>query len=477
MNDSYDAAIVGSGPNGLAAAVTLAQKGLKVVVYEAKPTIGGGTRSAELTQPGFIHDICSAIHPLGVGSPFFKDLPLDQFGLEWVYPEACLAHPFENGEAIIIKQSLEESLKELPEIDRKAYRRLMEPLVKDWEIIAQNFLGPFSFPSHPFKMLRFASKALQSAWGLARTSFRDERTRGMFAGLAAHSIMPLKNPTTAAFGVILGLLAHRFGWPMAKGGSQQISEALKSYLISLGGKIFTNHPIHHWEELPKVKASLFDLTPRQFLKIMEGHFPASYTRQLQRYRYGPGVFKIDWAIEGAIPYKNPDCLKAGTIHIGGSLQEITASEKMIWQGKISERPYVLLAQQSLFDRTRAPEGKNAIWAYCHVPNGSTEDMTEIIENQIERVAPGFKERILARHRMNTSEMEAYNPNYVGGDINGGAMTIPQLFTRPAVRLSPYTTPMKGVYICSSATPPGGGVHGMCGYHAAKKVLKKEFGIS
>ncbi|HEX3034447.1 MAG TPA: NAD(P)/FAD-dependent oxidoreductase [Thermodesulfobacteriota bacterium] len=469
----YDAVIVGSGPNGLAAAITLAQAGCSVIVFEAKKTVGGGARSAELTLPGFIHDICSAIHPLGIGSPFFGKLPLAEHGLEWVHPSAPLAHPFDDGRAAVLERSIDATCETLDQ-DSKAYRKLMEPLVADWNKLADALLGPFQFPLYPIAMARFGLKAIQPASDLARRTFEGERTRGFFAGLAAHSIMPLEHLVTSAIGLVLGILGHAVGWPMPRGGSQKISDALASYLHSLGGKIVTDAVIKSIDELPTARAILLDITPRQVLRLAGHRLPEGYRRKLERYRYGPGVFKVDLALDGPIPWKARECMHAGTVHLGGTLNEIVAGERLIWEGKHPERPYVLVAQHSLFDPTRAPQGKHTVWAYCHVPNGSTFDMTERIEAQIERFAPGFRDLILARSTKSPAEFEQYNANYIGGDINGGVQDIWQLFTRPTARLVPYSTPIKGLYICSSSTPPGGGVHGMCGYHAARAALRSVF---
>jgi phytoene dehydrogenase-like protein len=470
----YDAVIIGSGPNGLAAGIFLQQHGLSVLILEAKPTIGGGLRTAELTLPGFKHDICSAVHPLAAGSPFFKTLPLHNHGLEYLYPEVDAAHPFDNGTAAIVKRSIDETARLLGS-DAQTYLDLFEPLVKSWPALAPDVLGPLHFPKEPLAMAKFGLNALQPATLLAKR-FKTMEAKGLFAGMAAHAIQPLNNIATSAIALVLMANAHLGGWPIPKGGSQQIADALASYFLSLGGKIQTDTYVTSLQQLPSAHAVLFDITPKQLLQIAGHKFSPIYKWQLERYRYGDGVFKIDWALDAPIPFTANDCRKAGTVHIGGTLEEIVASEKAPANGQHSDKPYVLLAQQSLLDTSRAPEGKHTAWAYCHVPNGSTKDMTAIIENQIERFAPGFKETILAKHTFNTAQMQEYNPNYIGGDINGGIIDIGQLFTRPALRWSPYKTSAKGLYICSSSTPPGGGVHGMCGYYAAKRVLKDVFGI-
>ncbi|SHN28066.1 phytoene desaturase family protein [Mucilaginibacter sp. OK098] len=471
----YDAVIVGSGPNGLAAAILMQQKGLSVLLIEGKSTIGGGLRSARLTLSGYMHDICSAVHPLAIASPFFQTLPLSAHGLEYIYPEVAAAHPFDNGTAAILKGSVEETAGLLG-ADENAYVKLIKPVVKDWPAIAPDILGPLHYPKHPLAMARFGLPALTSAAHLVKR-FETPEARGLFAGMAAHAIQPLSNLATSAIALVLMANGHLKGWPIPKGGSNQIANALASYFLSIGGKIETNTQITSLQQLPYAHAVLFDVTPRQLLKIAGHRFSSIYKWQLERYRYGMGVFKIDWALDAQIPFKAAGCHKAGTIHIGNTFEEITDGEKQIWQGKHSEKPYVLLAQPSIFDPTRAPEGKHTAWAYCHVPNGSKKDMAAIIENQVERFAPGFKDTILARHKMNTAQMEHYNPNYIGGDINGGVIDLGQLFTRPVLRWSPYKTSAKGIYICSSSTPPGGGVHGMCGYHAARRALKDSFGIT
>jgi phytoene dehydrogenase-like protein len=471
----YDAVIIGSGPNGLAAGIFLQQHGLSVLILEAKHTIGGGLRTAELTLPGFKHDICSAVHPLAAGSPFFKTLPLHNHGLEYLYPEVDAAHPFDNGTAAIVKRSIDETARLLGS-DAQTYLDLFEPLVKSWPALAPDVLGPLHFPKEPLAMAKFGLNALQPATLLAKR-FKTMEAKGLFAGMAAHAIQPLNNIATSAIGLVLLANAHLGGWPIPKGGSQQIANALTSYFLSLGGKIQTNTYVTSLQQLPSAHAVLFDITPKQLLQIAGHKFSTIYKWQLERYRYGDGVFKIDWALNAPIPFTANDCRKAGTIHIGGTLEEIVASEKAPANGQHSDKPYVLLAQQSLLDTSRAPEGKHTAWAYCHVPNGSTKDMTAIIENQVERFAPGFKETILAKHTFNTAQMQEHNPNYIGGDINGGIIDIGQLFTRPALRWSPYKTSAKGLYICSSSTPPGGGVHGMCGYYAAKRLLKDVFGIN
>jgi phytoene dehydrogenase-like protein len=468
----YDAVVVGSGPNGLAAAIALQQKGLAVLLIEGKKKIGGGLSTAELTLPGFRHDTCSAIHPMAAGSPFFKTLPLEKFGLQFIFPPLDAAHPFDHDSAAVLKRSVAETAAMLED---KAYLELIQPLLKSWPGIIKNILGPLHFPEHPVDMARFGLPALSSAQYLARR-FSTPRTRGLWAGMAAHGMQPLSRCVTAAVGLVLMISGHSTGWPIPAGGSYSIAAALADYFVSLGGEIETGVYVQSLDQLPPAKAVLFDVSPKQLLQIAGQRFSAIYKWQLGRYRYGMGVFKIDWALDAEIPFTDPACRKAGTVHLGNSLEEIADAEKKVWAGGHPERPFVLLAQQSLFDASRAPAGKHTGWAYCHVPNGSGMNMTDAIEQQVERYAPGFRERILARHTMNAMEMEEYNPNYTGGDINGGIMAPGQIFTRPALRSSPYRTSAKGIYICSASTPPGGGAHGMGGYHAAKRALKDIFGI-
>lgn len=471
----FDAVVVGSGPNGLAAAIVLQQRGLSVLLLEAKKTIGGGLRSEELTLPGYTHDLCSAVHPLAAASPFFNTLPLAAHGLEFIYPAIAAAHPFDDGTAALLRGSVDETARGLG-MDGRAYGRLIGPLVQDWPGIAGDVLGPQPrFPSHPYKMAKFGWHALSAATVLARR-FRGREARGLWGGMAAHSMQPLSHLTSSAIGLVLMVAAHRKGWPIPRGGSAAIAGALASYFISLGGKIETGIEVRSLAQLPSSRALLLDLTPRQLLQLSGQHWSSLYRWQLGRFRYGMGVFKIDWALDGPIPFTDAGCRQAGTLHIGNTLEEIAQSEQLTWNGGHPEKPFVLLAQQSVFDPSRAPSGKHAAWAYCHVPQGSTKDMTEQIELQVERFAPGFRALILGRHTLNTAQLAAYNANYIGGDIGGGVVDIRQLFTRPALRSSPYRTSEKDIYICSSSTPPGGGVHGMCGYHAARRALKDVFKI-
>lgn len=476
---TYDAAIIGAGPNGLAAAITLARQGHSVVVYEAASTIGGGSRSKELTLPGFTHDVCAAIHPFGVASPFFKTLPLAQYGVEWIESPTPLAHPLADGRVATLERSLDTMGQSLG-ADSDAWRRLMEPNVQHVDAILDGVLGPLrplhqmSRPVQSLWLARFGSYAPQSALGLAERTFRGDLARGLFAGIAAHAMLPLDQAPTASAALLMITMGHAVGWPMARGGSQRIVDAMAAYLRDLGGEIITDIPITSLDEIAPAHAILADITPRQLLSITGDRLPASYRGQLQRFRYGPGVFKLDLALDGPIPWENPECARAATVHVGGTIEDIAASERAVWAGDVSDRPFVLLSQQSLFDDTRAPAGKHTVWAYCHVPSGSTQDMTDRIERQIERFAPGFRDRILARHSFTAQQMNMYNANYVGGDINGGVQDLLQLFTRPTITpniSNPYATPVEGLYLCSSSTPPGGGVHGMCGYHAANAALR------
>jgi phytoene dehydrogenase-like protein len=467
----FKAIVVGAGPNGLAAAITMARAGLSVLLVEAKDTIGGGCRSMEMTLPDFVHDPCATIHSLGVTSPFFRSLPLAQYGLEWVYPSASLAHPLDGGRTVMLERSIEATSSQMG-ADERAYQRFMRPFVDNWWKLSFEILGPLRFPRSPFILARFGWYAIRSAKSLSNQLFKGEEARALFAGLAAHSIQSLENVPTSAFGIVLGASGHAVGWPVARGGSQAIVNALGKYYQSLGGKIITSHPVEDIEDLPAAEVVLFDVTPRQLLQIAGRRLPEAYRRQLRKYRYGPGVYKLDYALDGPIPWLAQDCARSATVHLGGTLEEIVEAEEQVWNGEHPKKPFVLLAQQTTIDPSRAPRRKHTAWAYCHIPNGSQFDMKERIEAQIERFAPGFCDRILESRITTPAELEQYNANYLGGDINGGVQDLTQLYTRPVARLIPYSTPAKGIYICSSSTPPGGGVHGMSGYFAAKSALRQ-----
>jgi phytoene dehydrogenase-like protein len=449
----------------------MAQHGKSVVVYEAQENIGGGARSAEVTLPGFTHDLCSSVYPLAIDSPFFRTLPLARYGLEWIQPPAAVAHPFDDGTAVIQECSIEATAAQVGS-DEKSYRNLMAPLVAAWNGLDVDLLGPIRPPRHLWNLARFGLLGIQPAHRLAESRFQAERAKGLFAGLAAHSMLTLEHWGSAAFGLVLAITAHAVGWPIARGGAQQLSGALAAHLRSLGGEIIPNRPVRSLGELPASRVVLCDLTPRQVLEIAGELFSPRYRESLRRYRYGMGAFKIDWALSSPVPWTAVECKRAATIHLGATLEEISFSERSAWRGEHVERPFVLLAQPSLFDPSRAPEGKHTLWGYCHVPNASTFNMTEKIENQIERFAPGFKDLVIGRSVMPPNELEKRNANLIGGDINGGAADLRQLFLRPTRKM--YATSVKGLYICSAATPPGGGVHGMCGYFAARRALKQMF---
>lgn len=470
MSDSYDAVVIGSGPNGLAAAIELAREGASVCVLEASDTPGGGIRSAELTQPGFVHDVCAAVHPLGVLSPYFTQLPLKEHGLEWIFPEASVAHPFDDEPAAMLYKNLDATGETLMH-DADNWKALMQPLLSNGEGLLADILGPLGLPKHPIQLARFGLPGLRSASSFARSKFNGPRAQALFAGCAAHSILPMEKPLTAAVGSLFALTGHMEDWPVAKGGSGEITKALVSYFESLGGCVVCSTKVNSCADLPDARVYLFDTDPVQVADILGTVLPNAYTKRLRNYRYGPGVFKLDWALDGPISWSDPNCLKASTVHVGGTLEEIAVSERAAWNDTHAEQPFLILCQQSQFDPTRAPEGKHTGYAYCHVPHGSTVDQTDAIENQIERFAPGFKDLILQRHKTSTADLERYNPNYVGGVIAGGVADATQIFTRPVARINPYTTPNSRVFICSASTPPGGGVHGMCGYHAAKAALR------
>ncbi|PWU03512.1 MAG: FAD-dependent oxidoreductase [Terriglobia bacterium] len=452
--------VIGSGPNGLTAAIELALAGVAVTVHEAAPLIGGGARSAELTLPGFLQDVCSAVHPMAVASPCFERYPLREHGLEWIHPEVPLAHPLDDGTAVFLERSMDGTCAHLGE-DGERWRQLLEPLALAWPSLRHDLLAPLHVPEHPLLMARFGWRLLRPARALAETTFRGSRARALFAGIAAHSMLPLEARPSAAIALILAAAGHTGGWPIPRRGSQSVADALASYLRSLGGNI---RPDSRIETLPDAPLVMCDITPRQLLNLAGNRFPDNYRAALARYRYGPGVFKLDWALDAPIPWQAAACRRAGTVHLGGTLEEIAH-----WERHFTGNPFVLLAQPSLFDSTRAPDGKHTAWAYCHVPHGSTADFTDAIESQVERFAPGFRKRILARHVLTPRLLEEHNANLVGGDIGGGAMHLGQFFLRPNRWL--YRTPLAHVFLCSSSTPPGGGVHGMCGYHAAVSAAR------
>lgn len=473
-SDQYDAVIVGAGPNGLSAGIVLAQAGLSVLIVEAKDSIGGGARTEELTLPGFRHDVCSAIHPMGVVSPFMRKLPLHEHGLEWAFSPIAIAHPLDDGKAGAIEQSLDATAAALG-ADGEPWHSLMAPFVRNSDALFSEILRPIRvLPRHPFLMARFGLVGLRPATTVAKR-FHTDHARALFAGCAAHSFLPLEAVASASFGLALILAGHATGWPCARGGSDAITRALAAHFRLLGGQIATGHSIRTMRDVPSSRAVIFDVTPRQLAVIAGRELPSRYVRRLRRYRYGPGVFKVDWALSGPIPWTAEACRRAATVHVGGKIEEIATHESAIWRGAATDKPFVLVAQQSLFDPTRAPAGKHTGWAYCHVPNGSTVDMTEAIERQIERFAPGFRDLILARHTINTAQYEEHDANFIGGDISGGANNLAQFLTRPFPKRDPYATPNPRIYIGSSSTPPGGGVHGMCGYWAARSVLRHRFG--
>ena len=468
MNKAYDAVVVGSGPNGLAAAITLAREGRSVLVIEAQERAGGGAQSAELTRPGFVHDVFSAVHPLALQSDFFQSLPLEKHGLKWIHSPAVFAHPLDDGRAVLLHRSIQQTAAGLG-VDEGFYQQRVGGLLADWDYFKSEFLRPLRFPEHPLRLARFGLPALLPADLLARLSFRGEAARALFAGAAAHSTLSLRGLGSSAFGLVLMLAGHDQGWPIPKGGAGAVSQALTKYFISLGGEIVTGTEVRDLAQLPRARATLFDLTPRQIARIAGEQLKPSFNARLGRYKYGPGVFKLDWALSGPIPWAAPEVAQAATVHIGGTLEEMTFSESQPWRGAMCDKPYVLLVQPSLFDSSRAPKGCHTAWAYCHVPNGSKTDMTHHIEAQVERFAPGFRDVILARSILSPRQLEQHNANLVGGDINGGSVRLPQLFLRPTARL--YRTSRTDLFICSSSTPPGGGVHGLCGHYAALEALK------
>ncbi len=471
---SYGAVVVGSGPNGLAAAVALAKTGLSVLVVEARSTIGGGTRTEELTLPGFFHDVCSSVHPLALASPFFRRLSLERYGLSWIEPPTPVAHVLDSDRVVTLEHSLDATAASFGR-DGGAYRRLFEPFVSSFDELLEAILGPLRFPEHPALLARFGLPALRSFQGLARSRFRGEEPQAVLAGIAAHAMLPLDRLATGSIALLLGAAGHAVGWPIARGGSRSISAALAALLVDLGGEIVVDFEVRALEQLPPARAYLFDTSPRALCEIAGARLPDSYRTAVKRFRYGPGVFKVDWALDAPIPWTDPACSRSATVHLAGSLEEVAKAEALAHADVLAEAPFVILTQPSLFDETRAPAGKHLAWGYCHVPHGSEVDATEAIEAQVERAAPGFQKRILARAVKSARALEQYNPNYIGGDINGGMASLTQLFFRPLVRADPYATPAPDLFLCSSSTPPGGGVHGMCGYWAARSALRNVFG--
>jgi phytoene dehydrogenase-like protein len=467
----YDAVIIGSGPNGLGAAIALAQKGWRTLVIEAAATVGGGMRSKELTLPGYTHDVCSAVHPTAVASPFFQSLDLASHGLRWIQPELPLVHPLDHGRAGVLHRSVTETATGLPR-DDTAYRLLFKSLVGKAALMYPDILSPLRLPRHPLLMARFGIAAMLPATVLARSLFRSAEAQALWAGNAAHSILPLSQPFTSAVAMMLQMSAHAVGWPVAAGGSQAIADALLSKLHSLGGHVQCDWPVRSFAELPKARAYLFDTSPSQLSAIAAEALPQSYRRRLEAFRHGPGMCKVDYALDGPVPWLNDQARRAGTVHVGGTLDEIRSSELDAFEGRLNPRPFVLVAQQSVCDPSRAPVGKHTLWAYCHAPAHCNADLEPTITAQIERFAPGFRDQILAKHVTTSTQMQAYNANYIGGDIAGGATSWDQLLTRPVLSLCPYATPHPQVFLCSASTPPAGGVHGMCGWNAAQAVLKR-----
>jgi phytoene dehydrogenase-like protein len=469
MSTPPDAIVVGSGPNGLAAAIVLARAGLRTVLREAQPTLGGGLRSAELTLPGFVHDVCSAVHPLALSSPFFRSLPLSQYGLEWIQPPAPLAHPLDDGRAAVLEQSIDETIRGLGP-DGRGWSALHRSFARAWDALSVDVLAsPLHLPRSPLLMARFGVEALLPATVMAKV-LGGPRARALFAGNAAHSFLPLEAAGTAAFGLLLSVAGHAVGWPIVRGGSQRFADALLAYFRSLGGEVMADAPVTRLDEVASARVVVLNVGPRQLVRLAGDRLPAGYRRTLERYRYGAAAFKLDWALDGPVPWRAAECARAATVHLGGTIEEVAASEAAHVRGEVHDHPFVLFVQPTLFDPTRAPPGKHIAWGYCHVPAGWTGDATDRIERQVERFAPGFRDRVIARHVLTPADFERRDANLIGGDINGGMMDLAQVFRRPVLSPHPYRTPLRGVYLCSASTPPGGGVHGMGGYYAAEAAL-------
>lgn len=475
MTEPHDVVVIGSGPNGLAAGIAMLRAGLSVHLIEGHTTPGGGMRTSDLTLAGFEHDVCSSVHPLGIASPWFRTLELEVHGLRWIQPGAPLAHVMSDGRAVMLERSLAETAAGLGD-DGPAYAQLLRPFVDELDELFPDLLGPLRFPAHPVRFARFGLEAIRSMRGLAQARFTGSAAPALLAGIAAHAMIPLDEAATASFALVLALAGHGSGWPIARGGSRAICDALVAHYISLGGTLELGHRVTRFEELPPARAYLFDTDPRQLEAICGDRLPAHYRARLANFRYGPGVFKMDWALSAPIPWRDPACLRSATVHLSGTLDEITHAQAIVHDGRTGDRPFVLCGQPSLFDPTRAPPGKHTAWAYCHVPSGSEVDMAAAIEARIEEFAPGFRELVLARASINPRQLAAYNPNYVGGDINGGLSDWRQLFFRPVASTDPYATGAPDIFLCSASTPPGGGVHGMCGYFAAASALHHVFGL-